>query len=217
MSYSDATWEQMRRSGARMIFVGAESGDDETLRRMNKGGYAGTALTLALVECMKHYGIVPELSFVLGNPPDPRADVEATIQLIRKLKRINPATELVLYIYTPVPQEGSILLEEAERLDFRFPGTLEEWAGDEWSRFALRRDPGTSWLRDNMRRRVRNFETMANAYHPTVTDMRLQGSMRRLLRALSGWRYRFEVYDWPYELKALQRIVHYRRTETTRF
>lgn len=217
MSYSDATWAQMRRSGVKMIFVGAESGDDETLIRMNKGGHSGTAMTLALVERMKHYGIVPELSFVLGNPPDPRADVEATIQFIRKLKRVNPAIELVLYIYTPVPQEGSILLEEAQRLGFRFPETLDEWAGDEWGKFALRRDPGTPWFKDTIRRRVRNFETVINAYYPTVTNVRLQGSMRRLLQTLSGWRYHLKVYDWPYELKALQRMVHYRRPETTGF
>lgn len=217
MGYSDATWEKMKRSGAKMIFMGAESGDDETLKRMNKGGRSSTALTLALVERMKHYGIVPELSFVLGSPPEPRADIEATIAFIRKIKRINPATELVLYIYTPVPQEGSILLDEATKLGFRFPETLDEWASDEWARFALRRDPGTPWFRDGVRRRVRNFESVINAYYPTVTDMRLNGHYRHLLRGLSGWRYRLGFYEWPYELKALQRLIHYRRPETTGF
>jgi len=217
MSYSDDTWEKMKRSGAKMLFMGAESGDDETLKRMNKGGRSGTNVTLALVERMKHYGIVPELSFVLGNPPDPAADIEATIGFIRKLKNINPATELVLYIYTPVPQEGSTLLEEATRLGFRFPETLEEWASPEWAKFSMRRDPSTPWFKDTTRRRVRNFEAVINAYYPTVTDMRLQGRWRALLQVLSGWRYRFEVYGWPYELKALQRLIHYRRPETTGF
>ncbi len=217
MSYSDDSWAAMQRSGAKMIFMGAESGDDETLKRMNKGGKSGTAMTLALVERMKHYGIVPELSFVLGNPPDPAADIEATIQFIRKLKQVNPATELVLYIYTPVPQEGSILLDEAIRLGFRFPQTLDEWASPEWAKFAMRRDPGTPWFKDTVRRRVRDFEAVINAYYPTVTDVRLQGEWRRLLQTLSGWRYRFEVYQWPYELKALQRLIHYRRPETTGF
>lgn len=217
MGYSDDTWEKMKRSGAKMIFMGAESGDDETLKRMNKGGKSSTNMTLALVERMKHYGIVPELSFVLGNPPDPAADIEATIRFIRKLKNINPATELVLYIYTPVPQEGSILLDEATRLGFRFPETLEEWASPEWAKFSMRRDPSTPWFKDNTRRRVRNFEAVINAYYPTVTDLRLQGHWRTLLQTLSGWRYRFEVYDWPYELKALQRLIHYRRPETTGF
>ena len=86
-------------------------------------------MTLALVERMKHYGIVPELSFVLGNPPDPAADIESTIHFIRKIKQINPATELVLYIYTPVPQEGSILLDEATKLGFKLPRNARRVGG----------------------------------------------------------------------------------------
>jgi len=217
MSYSDETWEKMKRSGAKMLFMGAESGDDETLKRMNKGGRSSTNATLALVERMKHYGIVPELSFVMGNPPDPRDDIEKTIAFIRKIKQINPATELVLYIYTPVPQEGSILLDEAEKLGFRFPATLDEWASPEWAKFAMRRDPGTPWFRDSVRRRVRNFEAVINAYYPTVTDLRLTGNYRHLLKGISGWRYKLGYYQWPYELKALQRAIHYRRPETTGF
>lgn len=217
MSYEDKTWDSLQRSGAKMLFMGAESGDDETLKRMNKGGKSGVAQTLALVERMKKYDIVPELSFVLGNPPDPAADIESTINFIRKLKRVNPATELVLYIYTPVPQEGSILLDEATRLGFKFPETLDEWASEAWAKFSMRRDPSTPWFKDVTRRRVRDFESVINAYYPTVTDMRLNGNMRHLLRALSGWRYRFEQYQWPVELKALQRVVHYRRPETTGF
>jgi radical SAM superfamily enzyme YgiQ (UPF0313 family) len=217
MSYSDDTWEKMKRSGAKMLFMGAESGSDETLKMMNKGGRASTNATLALVERMKHYGIVPELSFVLGNPPDPMDDIDTTIQFIRKIKQINPATELVLYIYTPVPQEGSILLDEATKLGFRFPDTLEEWASPEWAKFSMRRDPHTPWFKDTARSRVRSFESVINAYYPTVTDLRLQGKWRTALKALSGWRYHLEYYQWPYELKALQRLIHYRRPETTGF
>lgn len=217
MSYSDQTFEKLEKSGVKMIFMGAESGDDETLKRMNKGGKSGTALTLAIVERMKHYNIVPELSFVMGNPPDPIADIDKTIQFIRKIKKINPATELILYLYTPVPQEGSIFMEEAYKLGFRFPETLDEWAGEDWAEKSLRRNPGTPWSKDHIRRKVRDFETVINAYYPTVTDMRLKGTMRSLLKTLSGLRYRFEFYHSPYELKALQRILHYRRPETMGF
>ena len=217
LSYSDATFEKLRRSGVKMIFMGAESGDDDTLKLMNKGGKSGTAQTLAIVERMKRYGIVPELSFVLGNPPDPEADADKTIRFIRRVKQVNPATELILYLYTPTPQDGSLLLDEAVKLGFRFPETLEEWAGDAWAEKALRRNPGTPWSKDPLRRRIRDFETVVNAYYPTVTDIRLRGVMRRILTGLSEWRYRLEVYQRPYELKALQRLIHYRRPETTGF
>ena len=42
LRYSDRSWEKMRDSGLRMVFLGAESGSDETLARMNKGGSAST-------------------------------------------------------------------------------------------------------------------------------------------------------------------------------
>lgn len=217
LTYSDDTFSKMAKSGVKMIFMGAESGDDDTLKLMNKGGNAGTAQTLAIVERMKYYGIVPELSFVLGNPPDPQADVDKTIQFIRKVKAINPDTELILYLYTPTPQEGSLLLDEAIRLGFSFPQTLEEWASDDWAEKSLRRNPGTPWSSDPIRRKIRDFEAVINAYYPTSTDLRLRGYMRQLLRGLSGWRYRLQWYAHPYELKLLQRLIHYRRPETTGF
>ncbi len=218
MGYSEATFEKMRRSGVKMIFMGAESGSDEVLERMNKGGKSGTEITLGIVQRMAKYGIVPELSFVLGNPPDPMADIEASIAFIRKLKRINPAIELILYIYTPVPQPGTELYDQAVRMGFRFPETLDDWVNDDWTTYALRRNPDLPWFNERARRKVRNFETVINAYYPTVTDMRLQrGPFKALLKALSGWRYRLNFYEWPLELKALQRLIHYRRPETTGF
>jgi len=216
-TYSEATWQKIKRSGCQMIFMGAESGDDETLQLMNKGGKSGTAQTLAIVERMKRHNIVPELSFVLGNPPDPEADVAKTLSFIRKVKAIHPQTELILYLYTPTPQVNSLLLDEAMKGGFSFPQTLEEWAGDDWAEKSLRRNPGTPWAKDPLRRRIRNFETVINAYYPTATDMRLRGTMRHLLKALSDWRYRWEIYERPYELKALQRLLGYRRPETMGF
>ena len=130
-----------------MVFLGAESGSDETLKRMNKGGTASTEKTLAIAQKMKQYGIVPELSFVLGNPPDPEADTRQTMEFIRKVKRVNPAAEIILYMYTPVPLAGE-LYEEAKAEGFQFPETLEEWISPEWLEFSQRRSANVPWLHD---------------------------------------------------------------------
>jgi anaerobic magnesium-protoporphyrin IX monomethyl ester cyclase len=219
MQYSDATWDAMARSGLKMIFSGAESGTDAALAQMNKGGKSSTALTLELARRMRSYGIVPELSFVLGCPPDPRADVETTFNFIRRVKRINPATEIVLYTYTPVPLDGS-LYTEAKRLGFAFPETLEQWATPEWEQLSMRRGDGIPWMdrsTGNIRRRVRNFERVVNAFYPTVTDLRLTGWRRAALKAAGGIRYGLKWYGAPYELRALNRLIRYQRPETTGF
>jgi anaerobic magnesium-protoporphyrin IX monomethyl ester cyclase len=217
MQYSDATWDRMARSGLAMIFSGAESGTDAALARMNKGGKSSAALTLELARRMRRYGIIPEFSFVLGCPPDPEQDVTSTFEFIRRIKQINPATEIVLYTYTPVPLDGS-LYTEARKHGFAFPETLEQWATPEWEQLSMRRGDGIPWLDGGgTRRRVRNFERVINAYYPTVTDRRLTGWHRAALKAASAWRYALRWYDAPYELRVLQRLIHYQRPETTGF
>lgn len=217
MSYDDSTYQKLADSGLKMVFMGAEAGDDETLKLMNKGGRSSVNQTLEIVERMGRFGIIPELSFVLGTPPDPIASIESTIQFIRKVKAINPATEIILYMYTPVAEFESPMMQEAIAQGFNFPRTLEEWASDEWAEKSMRRSPGTPWSVDPIRNKVRNFETVINAFYPTVTDMRLQGAMRSLLKVVSGWRYQLEFYSAPYELKILQKLIQYRRPETTGF
>ena len=216
MQYGDATWRKMARSGLKMVFSGAEAGSDEALARMNKGGKAAAALTLDLARRMRDHGIVPEFSFVLGSPPDPLADVASTFEFIRKVKRINPATEIILYTYTPVPLDGE-LYSAAQRRGFAFPQTLDEWASGSSQQFAMRRGDGLPWIDKQVRTRIRNFERVINAYYPTTTDTRLTRWHRAALKLASGLRYALKWYDAPYELRALQRLIQYQRPETTGF
>jgi radical SAM superfamily enzyme YgiQ (UPF0313 family) len=216
MKYQEETWRKMKESGLKMLFLGAESGSDETLQRMNKGGKASTQKTLELVRRMKRFGVVPELSFVMGNPPEPEKDIDQTIRFIRKIKRINPVAEIIMYMYTPVPRAGE-LFDQAKASGFDFPDTLEKWISDEWREFSTRRSRHIPWITDSMRKKVQNFERVLNAYYPTVTDQRLNGWKRSLLKTAGGWRYHTEIYDKPLELRALQKWMHYQRPETSGF
>lgn len=216
LAYKDETWNKMKASGLKMIFSGAESGSDEILFRMNKGGKASIHATLEYVKRAQKFGIVPELSFVMGNPPDPMQDIRVTMEFIREVKRLNPATEIILYIYTPVPLDGN-LFNTAQEYGFKFPESLEEWTTGHWKEFSLRRTPGVPWLDQKAMKLVRDFEAVINAYYPTVTDVKLQGLKRQFSRALASWRYYFEFYNYPVELKAWQKFVHYQRPETTGF
>jgi len=216
LRYSDRSWQLMRDAGLRMVFMGAESGSNETLKRMNKGGSASTEKTLAMAEHMRRFGIVPEFSFVLGNPPDPEADVHQTLAFIRQVKRVNPSTEIIMYVYTPVPLAGE-LYDQAQAEGFQFPTTLDEWISPEWSDFSQRRSAQIPWLADPIRRHLRDFERVLSAYYPTITNPDLRGFRRFALRAASAWRYHLGVYRYPYELRPLQRLLAYQRPETCGF
>jgi len=216
LRYEDSSWRAMRDGGLKMIFLGAESGSAETLERMDKGGRLAPESTLELVEKLGGLGIVPELSFVLGNPPDPEADARNTMDFIRRVKKLNPVTEIILYMYTPVPLAGD-LYEEARANGFAFPETLEEWIGPDWLDFVQRRSDAMPWVGRGLRRRIRHFERVLNAYYPTSTVTRLTPARRRLLRAASAWRYHTRAYAWPLELDLLHGVMRYQRPETSGF
>jgi anaerobic magnesium-protoporphyrin IX monomethyl ester cyclase len=216
LRYSEHSWQLMRDAGLRMVFMGAESGSDETLKRMNKGGSASTDKTLQMAEHMARYGIVPEFSFVLGNPPDPEEDVHNTLSFIRKVKKANPNTEIIMYVYTPVPLAGE-LYDQAKAEGFSFPETLEEWISPAWQDFSQRRSSSIPWLADPVRSQMRDFERVLSAYYPTITNPHLRGFRRFALRAASAWRYHLGFYRYPFELRPLQRLLAYQRPETCGF
>jgi B12 binding protein/radical SAM family protein len=216
LKYSEKTWRLMSDAGLKMVFMGAESGSLETLKHMDKGGSMSPDKTLEIAAQMKAYGIVPEFSFVMGNPPDPEGDVRNTIEFIRRVKQINPASEIIMYNYTPVPLAGD-LYDAAQAQGFRFPETLDEWISEDWMAFSQRYSSNMPWLRDKLRQRIRDFERVLNAYYPTTTDPRLSNAWRTLLRGASAWRYHTRVYDFPIELRALQSVFRYQRPETSGF
>ncbi|MDX1436133.1 MAG: radical SAM protein [Anaerolineales bacterium] len=216
LKFSERTWSLMRAAGLKMVFLGAESGSDETLARMNKGGKASIEKTLAIAERMKAYNIIPEMSFVLGNPPDPEKDARQTIGFIRKVKQINPATEIIMYMYTPVPLAGE-LYERARAAGFNFPETLDGWISPEWLEFSQRRSVHVPWMKDPIRRQIQDFQWVLNAFFPTTTDIHMRKWKRLLLRGAAAWRYHTGLYRNPLELKALHRIASYQRPETSGF
>jgi hypothetical protein len=212
--YADATWRGLRDSGLRMMFFGAESGSDFVLRRMSK--QLGSAEILECARRCEQHGIVPEFSFVLGNPVDPRRDVEETTAFLYRLKRVSPRCEILIFVYTPVPQAGA-LFEDALRLGFRFPGTLEEWAEERWVRFMSMKDPQTPWLPPGLRERIMDLEIVLKSRFPTATDIRFTWPCRAALRALASWRWASGTFARPYELKLLHRLVKLRSPELQGF
>jgi anaerobic magnesium-protoporphyrin IX monomethyl ester cyclase len=216
LKFDDATWRAMTRSGLRMIFLGAESGSKQTLLRMDKGGTLTPEMTLDLAARMRGLGVIPEFSFVLGNPPDPAADIDRTLAFIKRVKEQHPEAEIILYQYTPVPVSGE-LLEAAALNGFAFPRTLEQWTSPEWREISRRRSDRLPWMARRQRAKVRDFERVLNAYHPTSTDPRLTGWRRSLLRGLSAWRYHSGIHAGAYELRLLQKLFRYQRPETAGF
>lgn len=220
--YADSTLQAMRDAGCKMIFFGAETGDDAVLQLMDKGGTQTAEQIKKFAARLRKFDIIPEYSFVLGTPAatteETRQRIIRDIAFIREIKRINPDTEIIIYVYSPVPTEGSHLFEAVQQQGFAFPQTLEDWISPAWENFDLRKNPLTPWLTPDMVDLIRNFETVLNGYYPTVSDVKLSAFKRACIRILSAWRYHTHAYKWPLEIKFVQKFwLRYRQPEIEGF
>jgi radical SAM superfamily enzyme YgiQ (UPF0313 family) len=220
--YSDDSLALMRESGCRMIFFGAETGNDAILKQMDKGGTQTAEQIKKFATRMRKFDIIPEYSFVLGLPAETpekvMMQIDKDIQFIKEIKEINPDTEIIIYVYSPVPTEGSELYNEVVKAGFRFPEKLEDWLHPQWANFDMRKNPLTPWLTENMISKILDFETVINARYPTVSDFKLTTFQKKTMKFLSSFRYNAGFYNFPYELKALQKFwLKYRRPEVEGF
>jgi anaerobic magnesium-protoporphyrin IX monomethyl ester cyclase len=219
--FTDKSLDAIREGGCKIIFFGAESGNNLILEQLDKGGTQTGDQIIRFAERLKKFDIIPEYSFVLGTPaPTPQqvqAQIDFEIDFIKQVKAVNPNTEIVLYTYSPVPTEGSTLYKQVLDSGFKYPQTLEDWISPAWENFDMRKNPLTPWLTPEMIDKIRNFETVLNGVYPTVTDIRLNDLKRRSLKFVASLRYKINLYSYPYEIKLLQRVWKYRQPEIQGF
>ena len=113
--------EAMARSGCEILFIGAESVDPDTSRRIGKK--MDPRHLADVVRMLQRRGIVSSISFVIGFPWDSRESVLASYRRARRIPFL-----FVSYLYaTPFP--GTRLWDDATA-----EGLLEE---TDLSKFAL--------------------------------------------------------------------------------
>jgi hypothetical protein len=207
--YSDETYAAIKRAGCAMIFFGAESGSDWVLEEMQKG--ITTEQTLEIARRIRQFGIIPEFSFVIGNPNDPDRDTHETLRFIRKIKRINPDSEIIIQHYTPTPQTHKAGGEMYGKIDVPFPDSPAGWATKEWMDFTLRIDTKAPWLKRRTKKLIDNFEIVVDSRWPTVQDITAPRWSRTFLQTLSAWRYALHIYYFPFELQLANQFIALRK------
>lgn len=213
INLSAKSWALVTRSRLRMAYIGAESSSDWLLRGVRKG--TRTDQTLEAVELCRRHNVIPELSFMLAPPQDPEGETERTFEFVRRIKRLHPGTEIMFYVYAPLPaapvggdphaQRTVDLLRDREGEPLNFPATAEEWALPQWIAYWCHTD--TPWLSERLRRRIRDFTTVLGCRYPTITDIRSPVWGKAALRAMAAWRYQYRRYGRPWELDAAKRLI----------
>ena len=213
LNLSERSWALVRKSRLRMAYIGAECPSDKLLHDVRKG--TRTDQTLEVVELCRSHGVTPELSFMLAPPQDPEGETERTFDFIRHIKRIHPKSEIMLYVYAPLPPAPGAKNLPVERAisglrdrtgaPLVFPATADEWAEQDWLAYWCHTD--APWLTPRLRGRIRDFTTVLGCRFPTVTDIRSPSWGKAALSTLAAWRYRMRRYERPWELDFSKKVI----------
>ncbi len=213
VNLSEASWALVKKSRLRMAYIGAESPSDWLLHDIRKGTRTDQTLE-AVAKCRSH-GIVPELSFMVAPPQDPEGETEKTFEFIRMIKREHPATEVMIYVYTPLPRRHnpkhgapeSMTSEyrDCEGMPVVYPRTADGWAEQRWVDYWCHQD--APWVSARLRQRIIDFTTVLGCRYPTIMDIRASAWGKSALRALASWRYRYQLYGAPWELNVSRKLI----------
>jgi len=110
-------------AGCRRLLLGAESGSQQALEHIGKQTTVDDTLHVARI--CDSLGIIARFTTMFGFPGEPEKDIEATLRMIEGIKAINEDFEVHGFFFAPYP--GAPMYDEAVRLGFRPPDTLEGW------------------------------------------------------------------------------------------
>jgi len=130
-NFSDDMWSLLQKAGLSNVLIGAESGDPEILKFLNKEATVDDTINAKKL-CSK-YGVSVFISLLIGLPHGDHKKLKETLKkdfmvnlnFINKIQEIDQNHHVALFIYAPFP--GSPLYDLSVKLGFPEPKSLEEW------------------------------------------------------------------------------------------
>jgi anaerobic magnesium-protoporphyrin IX monomethyl ester cyclase len=121
-TFNDNDLKIIKKSGCTMIKIGAESGDQEVLDKINKKSTVEDNLNI--VKLLSKHNISLRFFTMIAFPFNPNKDFNKTLSLITKARFINPKVDFNINIFKPLPKTNlSKIIEDS---GFRFPSNVLE-------------------------------------------------------------------------------------------
>lgn len=209
----DELWELMRKTRCYSILTGAESGDEEALKIINKDITVDDTIKFAR-KCHE-YGIKVVFSTLVGLPianlsfaqitRKTDEQINLTVDMFDRLLSLDSRHRGLMFIYCPYP--GTPLYQEALRLGFKEPGSL-----DEWGSFSLY-EKHTPWIS----RKQEFLVPMLSSYIFMFLDSDTIGWVKeriksrikkylfvaafRVLSAIARWRWKHKIFSFAIDYR----------------
>ncbi len=134
----------MKASGCQRVYLGLESGSDETLRLMNKKATLDDAIQA--VDHFRQAGIEVAAFFIVGYPGETPASIERTFKLALEL----PLNEISFNVPFPLP--GSALFDRVSGID-----PDKDWSKENDVTFVYNSEFDPLWLKRRIHQTMRAY------------------------------------------------------------
>lgn len=179
----DRVLQRCKQSGLRRVIIGVESGSQAMMDWIRKDIQLEQVF-ISAEKCLRH-GIRVIFPFIVGFPNETDESVQASLDVIKRLRRLSPDFETPIFFFKPYP--GSPITDEAVRQGYQLPVTLDEWADFDFIGSA------GPWVSPQRYRQVERFKFYAQLAwdHPTP--------LKRPFQVLAQWRCQRDLYALPLE------------------
>jgi anaerobic magnesium-protoporphyrin IX monomethyl ester cyclase len=134
----------MKEAGCQRVYLGLETGSDETLRLMNKKATLEDGIQA--VQHFRQAGIEVAAFFIVGYPGESTASIEQTFKLALSL----PLNEISFNVPFPLP--GSALFDRVSGID-----PSKDWSQENDVTFVYTSEFDPQWLKRRIRQTMRAF------------------------------------------------------------
>ncbi len=134
----------MKEAGCQRVYLGLETGSDETLRLMNKKATLHDGISA--VEHFRQAGVEVAAFFIVGYPDETTESIEQTFKLALSL----PLNEISFNVPFPLP--GSALFDRVSGID-----PTKDWSQENDVTFVYTSEFDPKWLRRRIKQTMEDF------------------------------------------------------------
>jgi radical SAM superfamily enzyme YgiQ (UPF0313 family) len=181
----------LKRSGLRRVLIGVESGSQEMMDWLKKDIKLEQVLDCA--DKCSRLKITVQFPFIVGFPGESDKSVKASMDFIKKLRKISPKFYTPIFYYKPYP--GTAITEDAVKSGYQLPNNLQDW-----SEFDFVDAKGGPWVDKEKYNLIESFKFYSSL------AWRDEHWISSPIRTMARWRCEKDFYKLPLEKYIINRL-----------
>lgn len=185
----DATFALCKKSGLRRVMIGMEAGSQETIDWIQKD-IKVEDMWLTAEKLIRHQ-IGAIINVIVGFPGEPPESIAESLRVAKELRAMSNNFELAIFYFKPYP--GNPIAERLKAENYRFPDSLEAWAGFDYI------GSSNDWLSEAQKQEIEHFK-----FYQRFAYSGNRNPLRWPVQTLARWRVEHRAYALPFDRKLIE-------------